>query len=204
MDLGRIVASTQVYPRRWVEGPPYCCCDRVRLRTKQRRENKKGESLMTGVSSPGPVLFCFDGSEGSLQAMKAAGDLISRPADAVVLTVWETIATRLALAGAFIATSSSGDLDLQEEALARSAAEEGALQANEHGYNASPMITESFEGIAKAILDIANEVSASLLVCGQRGRGPIRSALLGSVSHALASHTRFPILIVPEGAAADG
>ena len=51
----------------------------------------------TGGSNA-PILFCFDGSDGSRAAMKAAADLINRPTDAVVLTVWETIATRLALA----------------------------------------------------------------------------------------------------------
>ena len=39
----------------------------------------------------GPVLFCFDGSDGSRAAMKAAAVLISRPVDAVVITVWETV-----------------------------------------------------------------------------------------------------------------
>jgi hypothetical protein len=56
---------------------------------------------MTGGSQNGPVLFCFDGSDGSREALRAAADLINRPVDVVVLTVWETVATRLALAGAF-------------------------------------------------------------------------------------------------------
>jgi nucleotide-binding universal stress UspA family protein len=137
--------------------------------------------------------------------MRAVVDLISRPADAVVLTVWETIATRLALAGAFAAGNTTGgaDLDEEEESYARSVAEEGALRAREHGYEASPMIKEAFEGIPKAILETADQVSARLIVCGQRGRGILRSALLGSVSHTLASHTRRPLLITPERPALD-
>jgi nucleotide-binding universal stress UspA family protein len=135
--------------------------------------------------------------------MRAVADLISRPVDAVVLTVWETVATRLALAGAFAAGSTTGreDLDSEEESFARSVAEEGALRANEHGYKASPMTKESFEGIPKAILETADELSARLIVCGQRGRGALRSTLLGSVSHALTSHTRRPILVAPEHSA---
>jgi nucleotide-binding universal stress UspA family protein len=132
--------------------------------------------------------------------MRAAGDLINRPVDAVVLTVWETVATRLALAGAFVTGNTTGgaDLDAEEESYARSVAEEGALRAREHGYEASPMIGQSFEGIPKAILETADDLSARLIVCGQRGRGVLRSTLLGSVSHTLASHTRRPILIAPE------
>jgi nucleotide-binding universal stress UspA family protein len=155
---------------------------------------------MTGEGEIGPVLFCFDGSEGSREAMRAAAEVINRPADAIVLTVWETVATRLALAGAFSAgiTVGGADFDDEEESYARSVAEDGAQRAREHGYKASPMTVESFEGIPKAILETAEDVSARLIVCGQRGRGVLRSALLGSVSHALASHTRHPILIAPE------
>ena len=155
---------------------------------------------MPAARAEGPVVFCFDGSEGSRTAMRASADLINRPVDAVVLTVWETVETRLALAGAFAAgTATRGaDLDAEEESYARSVAEEGVLHAKEHGYNASPMIRQSVEGIANAILEAADSVSARLIVCGQRGRGVLRSTLLGSVSHTLASHTRRPILIAPE------
>jgi nucleotide-binding universal stress UspA family protein len=148
----------------------------------------------------GPILFCFDGSDGSRAAMRAAVDLIARPADAVVLTVWETIETRLAMAGAFAAgvVGSDTGMDEEEESYARSVAEEGALRAGEHGYKAVPMIKQAETGIANAILDTAEEVSARLIVCGQRGRGALRTALLGSVSHKLASHTKHPVLIAPE------
>jgi nucleotide-binding universal stress UspA family protein len=161
---------------------------------------------MTQESLSGPVLFCFDGSDGSRGAMRAAGSLIQRPTDAVVITVWETVATRLALSGAFAAGTTTGgaDLDAQEETYARSVAEDGARHANEHGYHATALVRESFDGIARAILEVADAQSARLIVCGQRGRGALRSALLGSVSHALASHAKHPILIVhemPAGAA---
>jgi nucleotide-binding universal stress UspA family protein len=157
---------------------------------------------MTG-GSLGPVLFCFDGSDGSRGAMRAAGELITRPADAVVLTVWETIETQMALAGAFAAGTAGGaDLDADEEASAKAVAHEGALRASEHGYQATAMTRESLDGIARAVLQTADELSARLIVCGQRGRGPLRAALLGSVSHSLASHTRRPILIAPEARSA--
>jgi nucleotide-binding universal stress UspA family protein len=155
---------------------------------------------MTQEQLSGPVLFCFDGSDGSRGAMRVAADLIDRPAEAVVITVWETLATRLALSGAFAAgyTVGGADLDAEEESFARSVAEEGARRAGEHGYHASAMTRESFDGIAKTILEVADTLSARLIVCGQRGRGPIRTTLLGSVSHTLASHARHPILIAHE------
>jgi nucleotide-binding universal stress UspA family protein len=132
--------------------------------------------------------------------MRSAVDLIDRPVSAVVLTVWESIATRLALAGSFAAGDTTGgtDLDAEEESYAKSVADEGAVRANEHGFEASPMIRESPDGIANSILEVADNLSARLIVCGQRGRGVLRSTLLGTVSHSLASHTRRPILIAPE------
>ncbi len=155
---------------------------------------------MTQGRPKGPVLFCYDGSDGSRQAMRAAGELIEPSGEVVVLTVWEPIAVRLALGGAFTAGSlpSEGDVDEQEQSFARAAAEDGARRAAERGYQASAMTKESTEGIANAILTVADEISARLVVCGQRGRGPLRTALLGSVSHALAAHTRRPVLIAPE------
>lgn len=81
----------------------------------------------------GPVLFCFDGSDGSRGALRAAANLIDRPVDAVVITVWETVATRLALSGAFAAGSTTGgaDLDVEEESFAKSVADDGAQRASE-------------------------------------------------------------------------
>jgi nucleotide-binding universal stress UspA family protein len=154
---------------------------------------------MTESNPSGPVLFCFDGSEGSQNALRAAGDLINRPVEAVVLTVWETIETRLALVGGFAAgfPVDGAAMDAAEEASARSAAEEGAALATAHGYKAAPMVRQAPTGIATTILEVADEISARLIVCGQRGRGALRSALLGSVSHRLAAHAKHPVLITP-------
>jgi nucleotide-binding universal stress UspA family protein len=155
---------------------------------------------MTQSRPRGPVLFCYDGSEGSRAAMRAAAELVEPSVEVVVLTVWEPIAVRLALGGAFAPGSvpNEGELDGQEESFAKAAAEDGAQRAVQHGYKASAMTRESTEGIARAILAIADEISARLIVCGQRGRNPLRTVLLGSVSHTLAAHARRPVLIAPE------
>ena len=145
-----------------------------------------------------PVLFCYDGSEGSKTALTAAVELI-RPGDAVVLVVWMAAAVQLARAGSFVvAVPNEGEFDEQESATARAIAEEGAAAARERGYNATARIAEANESVAKKIDEIAQEMDAGLVVCGQRGRGPLSSALLGSVSHALASHTQRPLLIAPQ------
>ncbi len=145
-----------------------------------------------------PVLFCYDGSDGSKMALTAAGELI-RPADAVVLVVWMPASVQLARAGSFVvAVPNEGEFDEQEAATARAIAEEGAAAARERGYNATARIAQSNESVAATIGEVAKEINAGLIVCGQRGRGAIGSALLGSVSHALAAHTQRPLLIAPQ------
>jgi nucleotide-binding universal stress UspA family protein len=157
---------------------------------------------MDSHTHDGPVLFCYDGSEGSRSAMRSVAALIATPVDSVVLTVWEPIGLQLALSGTFVAGGLPSDdhLDEREEAAARSAAEEGAERALEYGYRAKPLIREGRAGVVHTILEVADELSARLIVCGQRGRGPLKATLLGSVSHALAAHTPRPILVAPETA----
>ena len=147
-----------------------------------------------------PVLFCYDGSDGSKTALAAAVELI-KPADAVVLVVWMPAAVQLARSGSFIvAVPNEGEIDEQEAASARQIAEEGAAAARSRGYSASARIAQANESVVKTIDDVAQEIDAGLIVCGQRGRGTMRSALLGSVSHALAAHTQRPVLIAPQHA----
>jgi nucleotide-binding universal stress UspA family protein len=145
-----------------------------------------------------PVLFCYDGSHGSRTALTAAAEWIT-PTDAVALTVWTPAAIQLARAGSFVVSiPNEGEVDQQEAASAQGIAEEGAEAARGAGYNAVARVGEATESVAKTIEQIADEVDAGLIVCGQRGRGAIGSALLGSVSHALAAHTKRPVLIAPQ------
>ena len=53
---------------------------------------------------------------------------------------------------------------------------------------------------ADRIVAIADEEDAALVVIGSRGRRDVKSALLGSVSHGVASKATCPVVIVPPGA----
>jgi nucleotide-binding universal stress UspA family protein len=145
-----------------------------------------------------PVLFCYDGSDGSKTALTAAAALI-KPGDAVVVVVWTRAVVQLARAGSFlVAVPNEGEIDEEEQSIAKRIAEEGAEGARGRGYNAVARIAQAEESVVKTIDEIATEIDAALIVCGQRGRGRIGSALLGSVSHALAAHTKRPVLIAPQ------
>ncbi|MFZ0088800.1 MAG: universal stress protein [Solirubrobacteraceae bacterium] len=148
-------------------------------------------------------MFCYDGSEGSKAALAAAGELVMHPADAVVLAVWTPIEVQLAKGGSLLAAvPDEGKLDEEEIAAAQHLADEGAAGARKHGYNASARVAQANESVARTIGDVALEIDARLIVCGQRGRGAIASAILGSVSHQLSAHAKRPVLIAPQHPAA--
>src|ERR1700728_3167916 len=131
-----------------------------------------------------PVLFCYDGSDGSNAALSAAVELVMHPADAVVLVVWTPIAVQLARGGSLLAAvPNEGEMDEEEIAAAQRIADEGAEGARRRGYNASARIVQANESVAATISEVAREIDACLIVCGQRGRGAIASAVFGSVSH---------------------
>ena len=149
----------------------------------------------------GPVLFCYDGSSGSRAAMTAAAELVAHPVPACVLTIWQPASVLVARAGGFGAgyLSDEDTVDREEEQLARQAAEEGVERARAQGYEATFRVERAVEGPGRAIIEIADELDARLIVCGRRGLGAVASTLLGSVSHALATRSGRPVLVAPEG-----
>ncbi len=48
------------------------------------------------------------------------------------------------------------------------------------------------------IVGLADELGAGLIVLGSRGLGPLRRALMGSVSDSVVRHARCPVLVVRE------
>jgi nucleotide-binding universal stress UspA family protein len=48
------------------------------------------------------------------------------------------------------------------------------------------------------IVGLAEELGAGLIVLGSRGLGPLRSALMGSVSDSVIRHARCPVMVVRE------
>jgi nucleotide-binding universal stress UspA family protein len=147
----------------------------------------------------GPALFCYDGSDASARALRAAVHLLAHSGDAVVLTVWQPLVARLTESGGFgvYALEDEGEIDVEERTAALQSAEEGARAATKLGFGATARVEEASSGVWRTIVDVAEELDAALIVCGTRGRGSLRSALLGSTSHDVLQHAGRPVLIAP-------
>lgn len=159
----------------------------------------RGASVRRMPTPEQPTLFCYDGSDESRRALgSVAGMLTSR--SAIVLTVWQPLTARLTETGGFgvFALEDESEVDDQERDAAREAAEDGAARAREIGLEAQARVEHADGPVWQSIVDVANEIDAGLIVCGTRGRGAIRTALLGSTSHAVLQHAGRPVLVSPE------
>jgi nucleotide-binding universal stress UspA family protein len=145
-----------------------------------------------------PTLVCYDGSDQSRRGLEAIRGLLA-PADVVILTVWQPLVTKLAETGSFgvFALDDETEVDDSEERAARDAAEQAAERARGAGHTATVRVEEAQQATWMKIIEVADEIDAGLIVCGTRGRGSVRTALLGSVSHAVLTHSGRPVLITP-------
>lgn len=155
---------------------------------------------MNDTSTSHPVLLCFDGSDNAAAAIVTAGELLG-PRSALVLTVTEPIKLWHPSDPATILDAPVGKLlakALELEQLADQFAQDemnrGVELARAAGFDARGRLAHGKAW--RAICDLAAEVDAAAIVLGARGLSRVQSALLGSVSAAVSSQTRIPVLIV--------
>ncbi len=72
-------------------------------------------------------------------------------------------------------------------------------QLSDAGITATGQVHRELEiGVGGALIDVAAEHRAGLLVVGTRGRSDLASMLLGSVAHEVVHKSPLPVLVVPE------
>jgi nucleotide-binding universal stress UspA family protein len=150
-------------------------------------------------SETGPILLCYDRSDGARNAIATAGALFPGR-KAVVLHVWSPISLAVVAYGGLLPTPDDYDSGLEK--VARQVADEGAELAKAAGLDASAGLAEgTYEGTWHAIVEAADTQGASLIAIGARGLSTFKSLMLGSVSHGVAQHSHLPVLIVPPASA---
>jgi nucleotide-binding universal stress UspA family protein len=154
------------------------------------------------------VLICYDGSADAQAAVDRAGQMLPG-SEATVLVIWETLVETLTRNGTLgMGSGMVGiyDDDGTDAALKKAAldtATEGAQRATAAGLIAEARVVNRRGDIAADILTVADDVDAGLIVLGTRGLGPVKSLMLGSVSHAVLHHADRPVLVIPSPALAE-
>ncbi|WP_336206282.1 universal stress protein [Nonomuraea sp. LPB2021202275-12-8] len=144
------------------------------------------------------LLIAYDGSDDAKTAIAFAGSLFQgRPA--VVLTVWERLAMTTARASAGLVMTIDNSA-VEDEAIGKAMtelAEQGAELARQAGLDATPRCEADSVAVWSTIVDVADEIDATVIVTGTRGMGGVRSLLLGSTSDRVLHHAHRPVLVVP-------
>jgi nucleotide-binding universal stress UspA family protein len=155
------------------------------------------------------ILLCYDGSADAQAAVDVAARTMPG-AEATVLTIWETSLDAMARSssmgagwGLAMGYDDDGKIDRANEQAARDSAQEGAGRARDAGLRAQPRIASRHGDIADTILLEAAELDVDLIVVGTRGRGDVKSFLLGSVSHHLVQHADRAVTVVPSAELAE-
>jgi nucleotide-binding universal stress UspA family protein len=133
------------------------------------------------------ILVAFDGSGHAKRALAEAVD-IARTQGAR-LTLLTVAAPLQAWAGPYVVPISEAEL---EQAAEKIAAEGEALVPV--GIPVSARTAAGHAGIE--LLKRADAADHDLIVMGSRGRGAVRSAVLGSISHYVLNHAHVPVLVV--------
>lgn len=137
------------------------------------------------------VVFAYDGSALAKAAIDEAASLLGPGREAIVVCVWQPFDVGFVPAAGI-------RLDAQQIDEVRKAAEEtaaeGATVAVAAGFDARSLAIEAAPSW-QAIVELAEDRDASLIVLGSHGRTGLPGMFLGSVAGAVAAHSKRSVLI---------
>jgi len=155
-------------------------------------EEEMDKSIVCGV----------DGSPNSMAALRVAAELAERLGSRLVLAhVADPVHRTYVAAAPYGGVGMTGSLTVEELRRSQQEVAEDLLDQIAREAGTPDAERRVVSGVpAEGLSDLADEVSAELIVVGSRGRGAFRAAFLGSVSYSLVGVARCPVLVVPHGA----
>jgi nucleotide-binding universal stress UspA family protein len=153
-----------------------------------------------------PVLIAYDGSSQAKGAIAEAARVLGAGRKAIVLIVHEPIDSFVFAGMGGGTTLDPATVSAMQESARNEAtvvAEEGAALAREAGFEAEARV-EAAPTPWQEIVAVAEELDASVIAIGSRGRTGLSKVLLGSVASAVAQHSRRSVLIVHPEAGEQG
>ena len=148
---------------------------------------------------PTKILLATDGSKEAQLAATAAADLAKRTGSELhLVSVGHTPPLYYESPGAWALDQDlRGKMAERVEEGARTKLDEQVQRVREAGGEVAGVHTKLGRPDAE-IVGLAEELDAGLIVLGSRGLGPLRSALMGSVSRSVVQHAHCPVLVVRE------
>ena len=133
------------------------------------------------------ILLAVDESEHARKVVSAAAELARAGGGTVhVLHVHEVV-------------FASATVDDDSPEAARRLVDEVVQELGQAGVAAEGSVRSTTAGPARAILEYARDLDATLIVLGSRGLGGLRSLVLGSMPSGAAHHAHRPLLIALHG-----
>jgi nucleotide-binding universal stress UspA family protein len=133
------------------------------------------------------IVVGYDGSDCAKTALATAADIARHYGE------------KLVIAFAFEVNRVAGEVsDYQHalEELAQARLQEGRALVDDSDLDVEAVVIE--ESPARALVELADERDARVIVVGTRGESPLHAALIGSTPQKLVHMSARPVLVVPQ------
>jgi nucleotide-binding universal stress UspA family protein len=141
------------------------------------------------------ILLCTDGSELALASLRRGLDVLATGDRIVIATVIELTSPMDVVGTGFAGGLVSPEQAMLEDEHQRAAGEQVLAETRDGlGLPAAELcVLDGAPG--EALVALADELSAAVVVIGTRGRGGLRRAVLGSVSDHVVRNAHCPVVV---------
>jgi nucleotide-binding universal stress UspA family protein len=142
--------------------------------------------------SDGPVLICWDGSEGAARAIEEAAAIVGPARRATVLFAHVPTESARGILGGL----SGPDAPIMGHTDAELLIEQGLQAARRAGFEATALPVVAERKTSEIIAETAEAEGSLLITMGQRERSAIGTLVLGSVARGVLEEDHRPVLLV--------